>query len=645
MIGRRKSHSDWLSIAPGGRFFIVCFLALFVSISPASAFELFGIHLWGKKEEKPAEQVIDPVSYDPTLTVSTGKDELKKKLETVSTLLSQKEKPPSGTAGLIGRARNDRERLVAALYQTGRYGGLVEINLNGKPLDDVRPDETLYQAGGSPVKVAISVTPGPVFSFGDVKLAEVDPDGPDLTPKDYDLVSGEIAETTKILSAEEKVTRDIRAEGYPFAKVSKRTVTANHADDLLNVSIVVDRGVKAYFGSVSVEGNEQVKTSLILRVADIPAGGVYSPEVLRDAETRLRALDVFDRARVTISKDVGPNGVVPVLISVSEKKRRFIGANVSVSSIDGLTGSAYWGHRNLFGGAERLRLEVTGAGVGRGTTSDVDYGAKASFIKPAVFDAYTDYTLDIGYQVENPENYSSEAATIRTGFVRRFNKKLTGNIGLEYEHSRVEDDLGTNRYDLFGLPAGLSWDSRDDKLDPSSGFTGNLSVEPIYDFRNSNSFVITTADATAYWALDEKKRFIFAGRVGVGSIPGASLEDIPANRRFLLGGGGSVRGFKYRNIGVDLGNDSIVAGRSMLELSAEARIRITDSIGIVPFIDAGAAYDSPYPDFSEELRVGAGLGLRYYTAIGPIRLDAAVPINPGTNDPQFAIYLGLGQAF
>lgn len=645
MIGRKKSHSCLRGKASSVRFVFVGFLALSLAISPATAFELFGIHLWGEKKEEPAERVIDPVSYAPTLTVETDSEELKKRVESASVLLSQKEKPPSGTAGLIGRARNDRERLVASLYQTGRYGGLVEIRLNGRPLDDVRPDETLYQAGGTPVNVAITVTPGPVFSFGQITLSEVDPKGPDLQPKDYDLVPGQVAETTKILTAEEKVASDIRAEGYPFARVSKRTVTANHADDLLNVQIVVDRGVKAFFGSVQVEGNEQVKTDLIVRVADIPVGGVYSPEILSDAEARLRALDVFDRARVTISKEVGPGGVVPVLISVSEKKRRFIGANVSVSSIDGLTGSTYWGHRNLFGGAERLRLELTGAGVGRGATDDVDYGARASFIKPAVFDAYTDFTLDVAYQVESPENFDSEAATVRAGFVRRFSKKLTGNIGLEYEHSRVEDDLGTNRYDLFGLPAGLSWDSRDDKLDPSSGFTGNLSIEPIYDFRNSNSFVITTADATAYWALDEKKRFIFAGRVGVGSIPGASLSDIPANRRFLLGGGGSVRGFRYRNIGVDLGNDSIVAGRSMLELSAEARIRITESIGIVPFVDAGAAYDSPYPDFSEELRVGAGLGLRYYTAIGPIRLDAAVPINPGENDPQFAIYLGLGQAF
>jgi translocation and assembly module TamA len=130
----------------------------------------------------------------------------------------------------------------------------------------------------------------------------------------------------------------------------------------------------------------------------------------------------------------------------------------------------------------------------------------------------------------------------------------------------------------------------------------------------------------------------------LGSIVGAELDEIPANRRFYAGGGGSVRGYRYRTLGPTFLGEPI-GGRSLLEASLEARIKITNTIGIVPFVDAGTAFESSFPDFDEDIRVAAGLGLRYYTSIGPIRLDVAIPVNPGPGDPSYAIYVGIGQAF
>jgi translocation and assembly module TamA len=137
---------------------------------------------------------------------------------------------------------------------------------------------------------------------------------------------------------------------------------------------------------------------------------------------------------------------------------------------------------------------------------------------------------------------------------------------------------------------------------------------------------------------------VLAGRAALGSIIGGSLEDIPANRRFFLGGGGSIRGYEYRSVGPRFG-DEVVGGLSFWEASVETRFRVTERIGIVPFLDAGAAYPESIPDFSEDIRVGAGLGLRYNTGLGPLRFDVAVPLTPQADDPSVAFYVGLGQAF
>ncbi|WP_428672913.1 BamA/TamA family outer membrane protein, partial [Roseibium sp.] len=171
-----------------------------------------------------------------------------------------------------------------------------------------------------------------------------------------------------------------------------------------------------------------------------------------------------------------------------------------------------------------------------------------------------------------------------------------------------------------------------------------LFMEPAYDTLNSNAIGFVKGTVSSYYALDDSKRFILAGKATAGSIFAPSVEAIPASRRYIAGGGGSIRGYAYRNVGPRVDGE-VTGGRSIIELSGEVRIQVTETIGVVGFVDAGNAYEDSFPDFSEGLKVGVGGGLRYFTPIGPLRIDAAVPLDPEKDDPDFALYVGLSQAF
>ncbi|NNF80928.1 MAG: outer membrane protein assembly factor, partial [Rhizobiales bacterium] len=217
--------------------------------------------------------------------------------------------------------------------------------------------------------------------------------------------------------------------------------------------------------------------------------------------------------------------------------------------------------------------------------------------------------------------------------------------GVTYDWARIDDAFGRNSYTLFSLPTSLKYDTRNNVLDPTSGVFALLSAEPLVEVDSSALFFAGDAELRSYFSVDEASRYVLAARAVVGTIAGAKLAEIPAHRRFYAGGGGSVRGYDHLDIGPRIAGFGATGGLSRVEGSLEARLKLTDTIGIVPFVDAGLVTARTLFGGNDDFQIGAGLGLRYYTAVGPIRLDIAVPVNPRPGDPDFAFYAGIGQAF
>lgn len=639
MCGKRQRRG----IGPAGRASVRLVAGSLVALGlaasqPAFAFELFGITLFESEDE--AADVADPLRYSVTLTVD-GDEDLREMLEDASSLVADQKRPVSGSLGLIAKARGDREQLIAALYRAARYDGVVNVTIAGRPIDEIEPDA---QFAGEPVPVVVTVDPGSPFTFGTVRL---EGDAAGLDPARFGLASGAPAGSGVILKAEADIVRVLKEEGRPLAAISGRDVVADHQTRTLDVTLDVAAGPVASYGETTVEGTETVDPAFIAMMAGLDPGRTYSPEEIEEARQRLVDLGVFSSVGVREGDALDASGAIPIKVEVSERKHRYFGVGATISNTEGLGIEGYWGHRNLFGRAEKLRVEGSISRIGdTSQLGQLNYNAAIMFEKPGVLGPASKFYSNVRSVFEHPQAYDRFSIKAASGLEYQFGKAHTVSGELAVEWSKVEDALNPLgvRHLLVSIPLQYVFDNRDNRLDPKRGYRVLAFAEPTYDFENGATFVKFKGEASAYRAIDDAGKFVFAARAAAGSIVGASLAEVPADRRFYVGGGGSVRGYAYQGIGPkDLGGKP-TGGLSYVEGSAELRIAVNDSFGVVPFIDVGTVSASSTPSLSG-LKAGAGVGIRYLTPFGPLRVDAAVPLNRDPGDPRFGIYAGIGQAF
>lgn len=613
-------------------------LAVSLCVAATPSYALFGLDLFGKKEAKNIQNVPDPLAYTPELSV-IGDADLKPFLEENSILIQKADEVVSGYDGLIARASSDRAALVAALYEKARFGGTVDITIDGQPLDAIVTN--LQSSDGRKPSVKIVVTPGPEFRIGTIR---VDSDV-DVDPSDYGLVPGGNAGSSAVLAAETRIRRDWRAKGHPLAKVTNRDIVADHDNNHLDIVLSFNAGPMARFGRVRVTGRESMREEVVLAQAAVPEGAAYDPAVLDEVRERLAKLEVFSSINVDVAETLNPDGTVDVIIQLEERKLRVIGGGVSWSNEEAFGIEAYWAHRNLFGGGEKFRVE---ANVGRlGSTTDideVDYSLSFFFAKPGAFGPTTRFDSSIKVGHERPDAFDRFWFTTEVGVSKEFSKTTSGSVGAIVDLSEQTDVFGREQHLLLAAPVRLAYDTRDNKLDPKRGFHLTAFGEPAYDAFTGVAFGTVRGSAATYKALGKSERFVLAARLSGGSIFAPRLSDVPADRRFYGGGGGSVRGFDFQAVGPQTAAGRPTGGLSFAEASLEARIGVTESLSFVPFFDAGTVSNDILPG-TGTWRFGAGLGLRYATPVGPLRLDVGVPLNRRPNDSRFGIYAGIGQSF
>ncbi|TIX74183.1 MAG: outer membrane protein assembly factor [Mesorhizobium sp.] len=617
---------------------VVCSTALAAQSRSAAAFELFGLKLWELSSDEDAD-IVDPLRYTVTIDAPDADEDLAEKLENASALKADEEHPVSGSLGLLAKARSDREQLVAAFYADALYEGVVTITIEGKPLDDLPPDAEF--SGPQPIPVVINIAIGPKFTLGDIRLAG---DAAGLAGADFGLIAGGDAGSGAVLKAEASIVRALKEEGRPLAKVTAREIVADHATSTLDVTLTVAAGPIAGYGDTTVEGTEKVDRDFTEYMTGLKRGRQYSPEEIDEARDRLLGLEVFNSVTLKEADGLDADGNIPIGVEVSERKPRYFGLGGTFSNTEGLGLEGYWGHRNLFGRAEKLRIDGKISGIGSNELTELNYNAGIMFEKPGVVGPASKFFAGVSTVLEHPDAYDHFSVKGNTGLSYELDRQQTVSAEVALDYSKITDSFGKHTYLIASVPLRYVFDNRDSRLNPTTGFRALAYAEPSYDILNGAAFVKLRGEGSAYQSLDTASKFVLAERVAIGSIIGAGLQDVPADRRFYSGGGGSVRGYAYQGIGPKDIDGEPTGGLSFFETSVEMRIAITDTIGVVPFVDVGTVSTNQFPDFSG-MKVGAGVGLRYITPFGPLRIDAAVPLNRGPDDPHFGIYAGIGQAF
>ncbi len=600
-------------------------------------------------QEPPAESAPpEPPNLPYMAEVTAGDDsDLADLGRAVAQTVTLRERAPTDAFGLIGRVRADLPRLQEALRAEGYWGGQVSATIDGLPPDDPALPARLAAATG-PVPVVLRLTPGPRYRIGHVTVIA---EPAELAPVVRDaalaagLPEGDPARAEAVLAAESSMRDALRNAGYPLADAAGREITVDHDRRAMDITWRFAPGPRARFAMPEVRGQSRTDTGLLRRtVARQIEGRDYSPAAVERARRALVSLGVFDSVRVEAGTTVGSDGTLPIAFVVSERPLRAIGGSIAYETNFGLAVSVFWEHRNLFGGAERLRLEAEASRISDGSFGNATYRTFATLTQPEVFERNIRLISRIGAVKENLEAYDREAIVASSTAEHPLTERLTLQTGPIFESGRIGRYGVLDPYTLVGFMGGLRWDSTTSLLDPSSGIRASISATPYYSLDDSASYVRLLATGSTYFDVTGDQRGVLALRTAIGSALGASFDQITLDKRFYAGGGGSVRGYTYQSIGPRDSGNRPLGGASLLELSAEWRQRISGPWGMVAFVDAGTVSEDQTPG-TGTLRVGVGAGLRYLTSIGPIRVDVGVPLNPQQGDPAYGLYVGIGQAF
>ena len=577
------------------------------------------------------------------LILPAGQDDLRDLLRAASLTMSLP--PDSPAQDIVAAARADYRQLLTGLYAQGHFGGTVSITLDGREAALVQP----LEAPDRIAQVQITVTPGPLFTFGAVAVAPV---APGTTLPDA-FASGAPAGTEVVRGAVAAVIGGWRAAGHARAAAAGQDIRARHDADLLDVTVAIVPGPLLRFGALTIIGNQAVRNERIAAIAGIPTGRVYDPAVLDLAAQRLRRSGAFQSVALTEFDGPLADDTLPISVEVAEMAPRRIGFGAELSSVNGITLSAYWLHRNLLGGAERFRLDGQISGIGSQFVTDgdgPDLALGVSFGRPATFGPDADLTLKATAERLDQPDYTLTQIGASAGLIRYSTPQLTYEIGVGLLTAREETAFRTRDYTLLTLPLRGTLDRRNDKFNPDGGYYLDLQLTPFIGLTGSDSGARLYADARVYRSLGE--RLTLAARAQIGSVMGSDLLASPTDFLFYSGGGNTVRGQPFQSLGVqvqgDFGAGAQVAdtgAASFLGAQLEARLAITDTIGAVAFYDIGYVDAESLPTGDGDWQAGAGIGLRYSTPIGPIRLDLATPASGDNAGQSLELYIGIGQSF
>ncbi len=569
-------------------------------------------------------------------TLQPGESTLQTALERASLLRAARDEGVTDAFEIFTIARAEYGQLIGIFYEAGFYAPEISVLIDGREAADISPLAPPTQIG----TIEVRMTPGPAFVFARAEVAPVTP----TTELPEGFARGAPARSRVIRDATEAAISGWRDDGHAQVDLVDQEITARHPANELDAILRIAPGPQLRFGELRPRGQNRTRRARIVKIAGLPEGEVYSPQALEQAAARLRRTGTFSSVALRDAEAANPDGTLDIEATLVEAPRRRLGLGIEYDTEAGLQLTGFWLHRNLLGGAERFRVEGAVGGLGA-RSGNIDYRIGTEFSRPATFTPDTTLNLGAVFETEREDDFEAIRLRLDAGLEHRYSDTLTfgGGIGLLLERADFGPGLGTRRdYRVVLAPFFARWDLRDSTRAPTRGYYLAGDLTPFLGISDADSGVRSYADLRAYRGFGEDGRVVLAGRAQLGAVFVADLEDTPRDFLFYSGGSGTVRGQPFRALGVTT-NGVRSGGQGLAALSAEARVRATDTIGVVGFADAGYIWEGAFTGDSD-WHAGAGVGLRYDTAIGPLRLDVGFPV-AGDTGSGVQLYIGLGHTF
>lgn len=538
------------------------------------------------------------------------------------------EDKPANLAQINRRIAEDTELLDRLLRAKGYYAARIR--------------SSVAPAGEDRLAVSFRIVPGTLYLLSSVDLEGLSAAGEREAKlrSSFPLKAGDPVDADAILSGQAALSLALAENGFPFAKVGEPEVHIDHEERRGDLDIVVSPGVYRTFGTILMSNDDIFSARHVQRIARFRPGDPYMASDVEDLRNAIIATGLASAVTLT-PRDAGDGEHVNLAVDVRPAPMRTVAGELGYGTGEGYRAEVSWQHRNLF--------PPEGAVTVRGVLGTQEQTASFTYRRNNF--RRRDHVLTGLVSVSNIKRDAYDARTITlSGALERqtnilFQKKWVWRIGAEVIASDEKDAFsgGDRRTFLIGaVPLSLTYDGSDDLLNPSTGFRLGGRVSPELSFQNSTfGYARVQLDGSVYQPVTD--RVVVAARARFGTILGSTVDRIAPSRRFYAGGGASVRGYGYQAIGPRDSSNDPIGGKSLAEFSLESRIRF-GNFGVVPFVDAGNISTSFLPRF-RDLRIGAGIGVRYYSSFGPIRVDVGTPLNPQKDDPKIAVYVSLGQAF
>ncbi len=571
----------------------------------------------------------------PYEIVLQGNDELKDKIiedlegQRSDNLMLKNYKDPRKVA------RYEQDIIERTLRSQGYYAASVTVELEQDGREETVQSGVPVEGEGAISGLVYKVDPGNRYVIDEVKFElpkdiQVDP------LRAITVRPGQPFVAARVLESVEAIKKNI-LDNYCYYQVEvKYEAYIIPAKEKAGITFKMPDSPQVRIGKISISGQESINDDFLVRKLNLKEGQCFKRRQIDKAKLNLLRTNLVGTANAVVGAP--GDGVVDIAFEIQERFHRTVKAGVGYATDEGPNISLGWEHRNILNAGQKLDISSR--------LSEIRQDVGVELEVPEFASPDNRLIMEASLGKENLDSYESE--TILTGMrlEHQFSDHWSGSMGSRFKYSLVNDTGTTEEFGLLSFPFQLKWDTTDDLLNPTRGWSVIGNVSPYLDMLDQEiNFLKSSASGSIYFTFDTWLRPTLAMRASAGSISGVGNRDLPADERFYVGGGGSVRGYPYQTLSTIEDGDP-VGGSSFQEVSVESRFRIGENWGLVTFLDGGYAFEDASQDVKQELLWGAGVGFRYYTLFAPIRVDVGVPLNKRESvDDSFQLYISIGQAF